>query len=472
MFNKLNDQLIKLLWHTDLNSYSVINRFAIQLARLLHALMRDIISGALTLRAMSLVFTTLLSLVPLLALSFSVLKGFNVHYRIEPLLLNAFSALGDKAEPLITQIVGFVENTKVGVIGSIGLAFLIWTVVNLMIKTEEAFNHIWKVPRGNGLKQTFTKYFTVILIGPILLFLASALTTAENTGWVEEILQIQAFGFLLYVFSQALPFLLTWGAFSFINDFVPNTRVKLPAAILGGLVAAIAWEVVGWGFAKFVASSAQREAMYAGSAFAVIIVMLLWVYIGWMILLIGASVSFYVQNPQYLRFRKPPSRLVGRAQEQAALGVMLLIAQRHHTGGAPWRQSELARKLRLPREALEHIIQRLAKAKLLLEITSSEDAWVPARDIHNISVVNVLDAVRHSSVSGNFSHQPELEKLDALMNIVDARVRESLADRNFGELSEQTNTDGATQTDHIKHKEGNSPGSFHSSLPWRNKQLQ
>ncbi|MGB5535475.1 MAG: YihY/virulence factor BrkB family protein, partial [Thiogranum sp.] len=246
------------LWCDDLREVSNARRWIIVPVRLLVVLARQLIKGQLNLRAMSLVYTTLLSIVPLLAVSFSVLKGFGVHNQIEPLLMNFLQPLGPKGKELSDSIIGFVENVRVGVLGSLGLVFLLYTVVSLIQKVESSFNYVWQVDQLRGFAQRFSSYMSVVLIGPVLVFTALGVTaTAMNNTMVQGLMSVEPFGDLIVLFSKLVPYLLVIAAFIFIYMFMPNTRVKFLPAFVGGVVAGILWQSSGWAFAAFIATSSN-----------------------------------------------------------------------------------------------------------------------------------------------------------------------------------------------------------------------
>ena len=161
---KLKSTVGETLWETDLDTLSWQRAGAIQVVRFFYVMGRDIADGQLNLRAMSLVFTTLLSLVPLLAISFSVLKGFGIHNEIEPILMNLLSPLGEKGSEIALRIIEFVENIKVGVLGSVGLGLLVYTVMSLMQKIERAFNFAWRVNTPRSFSQRFSGYLSVLMV--------------------------------------------------------------------------------------------------------------------------------------------------------------------------------------------------------------------------------------------------------------------------------------------------------------------
>ena len=234
------EQFVTQIWDDDLRELSSARRLIIVPIRLLIVLTRQLLQGQLNLRAMSLVYTTLLSVVPLLAVSFSVLKGFGVHNQIEPVLTNFLAPLGPRGYELSDNIIGFVENIRVGVLGSLGLVFLLYTVVSLIQKVESSFNYVWQVERLRGLAQRFSSYLSVILIGPVLVFTALGVTaTAMSNTLVQDLMSVEPFGRLFLTFTKFIPYFLVIAAFSFIYMFIPNTRVRLFPAVVGGVVAGV-----------------------------------------------------------------------------------------------------------------------------------------------------------------------------------------------------------------------------------------
>ncbi len=244
------NQLVDWMWRDKLRTCTPARRLLLSALRLGYVMLRELLGGQLNLRAMSLVYTTLLSLVPLLAVSFSVLKGFGVHNQIEPILFNFLEPLGEKGREVGEQIIGFVENVKAGVLGSVGLAFLLYTVISLIQKVESAFNFVWQVDRLRSLSQRFSSYLSVILIGPVLVFSALGITASfMSLDLVQRLLTIEPFGYLFVVASKLMPYVLICAAFTFIYVFIPNTRVRVGAALVGALVGGVLWQSTGCAFA-------------------------------------------------------------------------------------------------------------------------------------------------------------------------------------------------------------------------------
>jgi membrane protein len=381
------------LWRDDLRDVHGWRRLLIISMRMVVVLLRHLMQGQLNLRAMSLVYTTLLSLVPLLAVSFSVLKGFGVHNQIEPALMHFLAPLGPKGIELSNNIISFVENIKVGVLGSLGLVFLLYTVVSLIQKVESSFNYVWQVEHLRGLAQRFSNYLSVILIGPVLVFTALGMTaTAMNNSVVQQLLSVEPLGQIVLMLGRLVPYLLVIAAFTFIYMFIPNTRVKPGAAVCGGLVAGVLWQSSGWAFAAFIATSSNYAAIYSG--FAIVILLLIWLYLNWLVLLLGAQVAFYAQYPQYLTRYPVQLRLSNRLRERLALQIMLMVADHHLHQRDPWTAEALVHHLGLPMQPVHHVVQLMLDAGFLAQTSDEPPAYLPRQDVATITLAELYRVVR------------------------------------------------------------------------------
>lgn len=409
---------------------------ALKAARITVAVGRDIVHGQLSLRATSLVFTTLLSLVPLLAVSFSVLKGFRVHNQMAPALNSLLAPLGDKGLEITEKIIGFVENVRADVIGSLGLALLIYTTISLMHKIELAFNYAWHISGHRTLGQRFSHYLSVVFVGPLLVFSSLAITaTIVGSDVVTTLGAYQPFGWLIGLGTRALPYLMVTGAFTFVYVFMPNTRVTVRSAFVGALFAGLLWNVVGMAFASFVANSPNYTAIY--SAFATLIVFMLWLYLGWLILLVGASIAFYHQRPEYMGLG--PGRLVppNRQREALAMQVMSLVGGRFYDGGAALSRNDIGALAGAPFEAVEEVLEALGKAGLLTETDGDPPTLMPAVPLEETPLITVLLAVRDDgeATAGAFSTGLS-GPVAAAMGGVDKAIAKALKGRTIRDIIE------------------------------------
>lgn len=429
------ENLERFVWGDELRALNWPRRMLIQLLRIAYVLVRDIAAGELNLRAMSMVYTTLLSVVPLLAFSFSVLKGFGVHDNLEPMLYNFLAPLGPKGEEVAGHIMGFVENVKVGVLGSVGLILLVYTVLSLLQKIEASFNFVWRIEELRGFAQRFSNYLSVILVGPLLVFSALGITaTALNNSLVQELMAIEPFGTLIIELTKLVPYLLVVSAFTFIYSFIPNTRVKLNAAAIGGLVAGVLWQSTGWAFAAFIATSSKYAAIY--SSFAILVLLLIWLYINWLVLLLGAQIAFYVQHPQYLTQTRVRLVLSNRMQERLSLIVMHHVADHHHRNLPAWTADQLAEALELPIAPLQRLIRSLVDKDYLLATATDPPGYVPARDIATIRLADLIEDVRSTDETRFLKRErvPSIAAVDAVMARMNQARTEALGETRLSEL--------------------------------------
>lgn len=384
------------IWETDINRLTFWQRLGLQIARTLYAVVRDLATGQLTLRAMSLVYTTLLSIVPLLALSFSVLKALGAHQDIEPLLLEALAPLGDERGELVNRIIDFVDNMKVGILGSLGMAILVYTVISLVQKIEASFNFIWHVSDLRPMSERFTNYLSVILIGPVLVFSAAGIAaTVANMEWLQTVADIEQLSLFTDTIGAVIPWLLVMSAFALVYAFIPNTSVHFRSAFLGAFVAGVLWKLTSLVFSTFVEQSTKTEAVYSG--FAIVIFLLMWTYLCWMILLIGANVAFYSQHPEQMQRSREPLSLSGRMREQLALLIMFITGRAflRAPDDTPPNIEKLVELSGMPSEAVEYELNALLEAQLLRATNDDPTCYLPGKDLHRVSVLEVLEAARN-----------------------------------------------------------------------------
>jgi len=434
--HKLYSWFTRQVWDDDLRDLHGVQKAVVFIARVLHMLVRELLGGQLNLRAMSLVYTTLLSVVPLLAVSFSVLKGFGVHTRIEPFLYELMSPLGSQGVEVANRLVGFVDNIRVGVLGSVGFAFLIYTVISLLQKIESAFNFAWQVDRMRTISQRFSSYLSVVLIGPVLIFSAIGLAAAIlNSELAQRLISIEPLGSLIVYSGRLVPYFLVCLAFTFVYMFIPNTRVQLRAALVGGVIGGALWATAGWGFATFIASSSKYAAIY--SSFAILILLLIWLYLSWLIMLVGSQIAYFVQYPKYMTLHRVRFVLSNRVRERLALQIMYLAGYNFYHGVQPWNLDALVERLGLPGEPVHRVIEILVNAGYLIEITSEEPpVYLPVHDIETMQLADLLTAVRKAG-EDRFLNDAQLQSLDAvdlLMSQVDAGYRDVAGRRTVKDL--------------------------------------
>jgi membrane protein len=395
---------------------------------------RDFVQNLVKLQAMALAFKTLLSLAPLLAVVFSLLKAFGVHNRMEPALAEALAPLGEKGEEITKYLIGFVDKMSASALGTVGFVTLFITVLSLMGTIEEAFNHIWRVKSPRKLARRFSDYLSAILVGPVLVFAAVTITaTLQNNSIVHALSSLQAFGVIILFLLHLIPYLTLWGAFTFVYMFIPNTRVKLRSAVVGGVVAAVLWQSVGWWFAVFVASSTHYYAIY--SSFAVLLLFLLWLHFGWVIVLLGAQVSYAHQHIHFFEGERGLLTQSPAGRERLGLQMLLLVGRNFYHGLDPLSVAELANHLRMPAGVVKEFMEMFVQAKLVLPL-ADEETFVLGRDPETIKIKDVLDCIRNSgkTIKPQNEKSQAADELSELLVKIDQSIAKVLEGKNLQTL--------------------------------------
>jgi membrane protein len=421
------------IWLPSVEQEPILKRIIFKIFRYLYALWRDIEDGQLGLYAMSLVYTTVLSLVPLLAVSFSVLTAFGVHNQLEPILLNFLQPLGAKGQEITHNVINFVENINARVLGGVGLAILFYTVVATLAKIETAFNYIWRQNQLRPFLRRFADYISVLLLGPVLVFAALGLTASmESSRFVRILLNIEELGLPLYYLGQLMPYVLIIIAFTFVYLFMPNTKVSGKAAISGAVIAGILWKTAGWAFALFVANSANYDAIY--SSFAILIFFIVWLELSWLILLLGAQLAFYFQNPQFLKIGKKKHTLNPADQEMLGLVIMRIIIVNFVQGNPSLSVHQLATSLNLPNHPVEKLVSALVKGGILTETTDKPHRYLPAINPEKLTVYQIVHTIRHELKTDIDTSHIITNDLSALQKDIEFYMEQGFSKRSFQEF--------------------------------------
>jgi membrane protein len=408
----------------------VLKSLRIRSSQFFHLLFLKYYENMLGLRAASLTYATLLSLVPLLAVTFSVLKAFGVQQLIEPFLTQALAPLGPDRVEITRRLIGFVDNTRVDVLGAVGVAGLFYSVIYLVSTVEEALNQIWRTQPSRTWTRRYGEYMGLLLVGPVLIFAAFAVIASAQSYWlVQRLVDTTVFGLRFALLTRFLPFLFLWAAFAFVYKFMPSTHVPLSSSLIGAAVAALLWQLLSIVFTAFIVNSVSYAAIYSG--FAILVVFLVWLYAAWLVILIGAQVGYLHQHSSvYL-----PGAAAGKQghlyEEQLALSLLCEIGRRFITGKPPATEKNLSRALGIPPDKLESLLEKYIGRGLVLR--SAEPAGVSlARPPEQIPAMEILD-VLHGPADSSGDNDPVAEFLRRR----EAIVHESLATITLKDLANQ-----------------------------------
>jgi|WetSurMetagenome_2_1015567.scaffolds.fasta_scaffold08363_6 membrane protein len=413
------------LWQLDTSGMSRPRRYLVTWARFAYKIQDDFKKGAYSGSASSLVYTTLLTFVPLLAVAFALSKALGAHNYLAPTLHNFLEPIGPKSSEITNSIINYVDRINVRILGAVGIAFLLYTVTNTVQKIEESFNELWQIKKSRNILQKFRDYLSVLLVGPLLIGVSLGITTTILSNKVVlQLRQIEFFGIIILFLGKLIPFLLIIITFTMIYYLLPNTKVKFRSALIGGIVAGILWQALSWAFAQFLVSG-QYSAIYKG--FALILVFMLWLYFNWLIVLIGVKVTFHHQFPATLRLKNDRDMFTEHFKYRLALVIMYLIGLSNYSGSKRWTLNSIVSRLELPVSPVLEVIDGLLDKNILLLI-KDDMTYIPARDIETITVREVFSAVE-AQLHGHELHgnvECSIPAINGIMEKLDAGMTQSL----------------------------------------------
>lgn len=362
------------------------------------------------LRAAALTYTTVLSLVPFLAIAFSLLKGFGVQNTLEPLLRQVAGDSGDT----VARIIEYVNNTNVKSLGTIGLLALILTVISLLSEIEEAFNAVWEVRETRSLQRRFSDYLSVVVVGPVLLLVATSMTSGLQSQWlVQWLIQRTYLGDLVLLAFRLVPYILIWFVMVFLYVFIPNTRVRFTSALPGGILAGTAWQAAQWGYFHFQVGVAKYNAIYG--TLAALPVFLVWVYVSWLIVLFGLEVVRMIHYRDYENRLHLPATPAAVGRDELGLALMIVICRRFRHGDPPPDALLLAEETGASPHQVKELLRGLAESGYLAATAGNEPGWLPARDPAAMPVAEILGALRRHDTLTSAASSPAVAAAAAVI---------------------------------------------------------
>lgn len=434
LWDKLRVFLLQDLWQMDPHELTRGRLFLMRQLQVAAIVVRGFVSDGCMLRASALTYATLLSIVPLLALMFSLIKGFGGQNILEPLLYKVFT---HGSEEVIGAILSYIENTNFRRLGTVGLAILVITVLTLLSNIEKSFNHIWGVKETRTMIRRFSDYFSVVLLSPLLMVAAISLTTTlRSQSLVQQLLHTAVVGEALLLLFNILPYLAVWAAFTFMYLFMPNTRVQFAPALVGGIFGGTLWQLAQWSYVNFQVGVSRYNAIYG--TMAALPILIVWLYVSWMIVLLGLELTYAMQNATIIREEYGEEQVNFASRERVAITVLLLCSESFSANTAPWNHARLCSELRLPPRLVRSVLNDLVRLGLLAKVQEpGEDGFVyhPGSAPEGIQVHAVLTALREdgSNQPRNF-RMPGREIVTDMEETLDRAERAALDGLTFKDL--------------------------------------
>jgi membrane protein len=378
------------------------------------------------LRASALTLCSLLSIVPVIAMLFGIAKGFG----FEKMLVQRLIEQAPERDTLVLQLISFAQNlldsTKGGVVAGIGIVVLFWTIISVIGNIEESFNHIWKIGKGRSISRKFSDYLSLMLLAPVILIASGSITVLLNTKitWLITIIHLPEFGTWLVIKALGLlPLVLMIGLFSFTFIFMPNHKIDYRAGIIAGVVTGIMYHLLQWVYLSLQIGVSSYNAIYG--SFAALPLFVVWLQTGWMIVLFGCEVAFFLQNYEIYRNNNRFSDLSFSQQKVIALQSTHLIIKNFIQLNNPLTAAEIATTLVIPIAFIQPVLSTLIASHIIVEFKNQDEddeVYQPAVDINILTIAYVINALEQCGQN----HLPEINQEQLFMNAVS----------NFKELME------------------------------------
>ena len=420
------------IFREDINEWrNPVVRWLVQQYRLLFYTARGLVEHGTLVRSAALTFYTLMSLVPLLALVFAVVKGFGL---ADGLVENLYELFPQHPET-VDYIVGFAENalarTQGGVVAAVGLVMLFWAVIRVFGSIENAFNNIWEVKVERSIARQWTDYIAVVMIVPVLWILANAVG-----NYIEQVLGLYDKWYFTTL-SRLASMVVIWTMFTLLYLIIPNARVRFQSALMAGIVAGTIFLLFQWGYVYVQRWMTSYNAIYG--SFAALPLFLIWMQTSWEILLFGGELSFAYQNISRFAEERESLRISYDQRRKVLLAVMILVARNFRDHGGTLSTDTIRERLGLPTRIVNDVLFQLVQAGQLIAVRSGDGerdvAFTPAHDLASTTVYGILEAVeRTGQATLDLGQTPELARMNQEVESLKEEVRHSSNNARLSDL--------------------------------------
>lgn len=423
---RLNDYI----WHTPLAELSKRKLLLIKQLRIVVLAARGFSNDMVQLRASALTFYSLLSIIPVAAIAFAISKGFGLDQNLEGLITEKFQSHQEVLTWLLTNARNALQETRGGYIAGVGIIVLFWSVMSLLGHIENSFNHIWQIRTQRPWYRKFTDYLTIMLIAPVFLILSSSVTVIINTTLSEFMLKapiLEFFKPIVTLLIQLIPYILTWMTLTVLFMIMPYTKVKITSALVAGIIAGTILQILQWLYIDLQFGISKLSSIYG--SFAAIPLFIVWLQSSWIVVLLGAEISFANQNISRYEYESEALKISNRQKKALTLLIMHLIIHNFSIGESPLSSEVIARKLKIPVRLVREILLDLNSLNLVSMVHGSDASqrfYQPALDINSISVNLVLSKMDHMGKGESIVvKNREFEKVTSMLIKFDKLVAKS-----------------------------------------------
>ncbi len=384
------------IWQLDVREYRPVLGFFLRQLRIVLLAMKEFRENQIQLRASALTYYSLLSIVPIAAMAFGIAKGFGFETRLEQAIRSSAAEqeeLADIVDYVLEFATSTLQNINGGVIAGAGVVLLLWSIMKVLGNIENSFNVIWQIRKSRPFARKFSDYLSMMLVAPILFFLSSTVTGfVSNLANNSDSAIFEYMGPVLLFLVRLIPYVLIFLLFTLLYVVMPNTKVRFKYGLSAGIMAGIIFQLTQYVYFYFQGEAGRMNAIYG--SFVAVPLFLVWMQLSWLIVLLGAEISFAYQNIEKYELEAESLHITPYNKRLLTFLVMYTIIKGFEKGTKPQTSSEISHGLGIPIRLAREIIFDLLDGQLLLEATTDspkENAYVPSLDISKITVAYVME---------------------------------------------------------------------------------
>ncbi len=368
-------------------------------------------------RSAALTYYTIMAIVPLAALAFAIAKGFNLEDKVILYLTTEF----DKYSEIIEQIIQFglsvLERTSGGLVALVGIGVLLWAIIRMFFNVENAFNEIWEVKRKRGVVRKFTDYMALIFLIPILLII-SVMLSIYIKEFAADFGSKYGISNFVELLLKSLPYVVSWITFSFLYYVMPSTNVKPSGAIKAGIITGTILQILQFVYLKSQGLVSGYNVLYG--SFAAIPLFLIWIQLSWLIMLVGAELTFAFQNADKYIYERIASKMSYDYRKKVIVTVMYSIVHNFLNNNGEVAADDIAQSENLSVRLVRDALFELEKANLVKVITVSDKKsryYVPGVDVSTLTVSDVIERVERSGIAhSGMKEEGDLQNVSEILD--------------------------------------------------------
>jgi len=385
------------IWRIPLGELPKRKTFLLREIRILVLAFKGFREDKVQLRASALTFNTLLSIIPVAAIAFGIAQSFGFKERLEIEIRNALEGHEEVMNWILATTENFLQTSSGGFIAGIGLVILLWSVMQVLNHIEKSFNHIWQIKRSRPWVRKFADYLSIMVVAPIFIVLSGSVTVYLNTKMSnisDQALILSTIKPALVFLLKFIPYVIMWLVLTMLYMIMPNTRVKFKSAFVAGVIAGTIFQLVQMLYINSQIGVSRYSAVYG--SFAAFPLFIVWMQISWLVVLMGAEISFANQNVNRYEFEYESLNINSYQKRILTLLILNIIVKRFIAGDNPVSASEISKSIQIPVRLAREILYNLNAAGLITEINIEkprERLYQPAMDTRRMTMEHVLSRI-------------------------------------------------------------------------------